>query len=63
MGLISLKLGFLFEVFPVDSKQGISFRGSSFVNGLLLPGQGCCSFNQYNLHDRMLQLISNATLY
>ena len=63
MGLISLKWGFLFGALPVDSKQGISLGGSFAVYGILLHGQGCCSFNQYNLQDRMLWLTSNPILY
>ena len=63
IGLISLKWGSLFGAFPVDSKQQISFGGSGAVYGLLLFCQGCCSFSQYNLQDRMLRLISNPTLY
>ena len=54
IGLISLKLGFLFGVFHVDSKQQILFWGSSAVYGILILGQGCCRFNQYNLQNRML---------
>ena len=37
--------------------------GSGAVYGILLLGQECCSFNQYNLRDRMLQLIFNQILY
>ena len=54
---------FLFGAFSVDSKQRISFGGSGAVYGILLLGQGCCSFNQYNLQGRMLRLISNPALY
>ena len=36
---------------------------SSAVHGILLLGLGCCSFNQYNLQDRMLRLIFNPTMY
>ena len=45
----------------MDSKQRIFFffgggggGGSSAVYGVLLLGQGCCSFSQYNLQGRML---------
>ena len=55
--------GLGFMVLLVDSKQQISFWGSNAVYGILLLGQGCCSFNQYNLQDGMLQLNSNPTLY
>ena len=44
-------------------KQGISLGGSYAVYDILLHGQGCCSFNQYNLQDRMLWLTSNPILY
>ena len=63
IGLISLKWGFLFEVSPVDSKQRIPFGGSGAVYGILVLGQGCSSFNQYNLQDRITWLISYLTLY
>ena len=55
IGLISLKLGFLFGAFLVNFKQRISFWGSiAVLYGILLLGQGCCNFNQYNLQKRML---------
>ena len=62
IGLISLLWGFLFGAFLVDSKQRILFGGFSVVYGILLLGQECCSFNQYNLQDRMFRLISSLTL-
>ena len=59
MGPLDWGLG----VLPVDSNKQILFGGSSAVYGTLFLGQGCWSFNQYNLQDRMLQLNSNPTLY
>ena len=63
IGLISFKCGSLFGALSADSNQRISFEGSSVAYGILLRSHGCCSFNQYNLKDRMLQLNSNLTLY
>ena len=57
IGLISFKWGSLFGALSVDSKQRISFGGSSVVYGVLLLSQEYCSFSQYNLQDRMLQLL------
>ena len=54
IGLISLELCLLFGTLLVDFKQQISFGSSSAVCGILSLGQGCYSFNQYNLQDRML---------
>ena len=62
IGFISCKWGSLFGPLSVDSKQRISFGCSSVVYGILLLSQGCCSFNEYNLQDRMLWLNSNPTL-
>ena len=59
MGPLDWGLG----VLPVDSNKQILFGGSSAVYGTLFLGQGCWSFNQHNLQDRMLQLNSNPTLY
>ena len=53
----------IFGAFPADSKQRISFGGSGAVCGILLFGQACYSFNQYNLQDGMLPLISKPILY
>ena len=61
IGLITFKWGSFFGALSLDSKQWISFGGSSVVYGILLLSQGCYSFNQYNLHDRMLRLNSNPT--
>ena len=63
IGLISFKWSSLFGALSVDSKQRISFGGSSVVYGILLLSQGCSSFNQYNLHDWVLWLNSSPTLY
>ena len=63
IGLISFKWGSLFGALSVDSKQQISFGVSSVVYGILLLSHGCCSFNQYDLQDRILRLNSNPTLY
>ena len=63
IGLISFKWGSLFGALSVDSKQRISFGGSSVVYVILLDSQGYWSFNQCNLQDRMLRLNSNPTLY
>ena len=40
---------FFFGTLPEDSKQRISFGGSSAVYGILLLSQWCSSFNQYKL--------------
>ena len=61
--LISFKGGFLFWECPVDSKQQTSFGISSTVYDILLVGQRCWNFYQYNLQNRLLQLSSNPALY
>ena len=53
------------RVLLVDSNKQILFGGFQFCIWyiILFLGQGCWSFNQYNLQDGMLQLNSNPTLY